>query len=171
MKNLLDPQCKNCNKSECSYGSDYSIIIVKFEGANACTITHNIASKNTIYDYINKYFSSYTNKYYITLELIHYIFAVPRRFDKKNGFTIICKRTKSIDKKMIKEHFYKWLNNKITHGRFNEIKLYDFTKRSIDDLLCDANINHFKNKRKYIGIVIKIESYKQQFYKALYMED
>ena len=43
-------------------------------------------------------------------------------------------------------------------------------KCSIDDLLYNGNINHFKNKTRYVNMVIEIELYKQQFYKALYTE-
>lgn len=103
---------------------------------------------------------------------MHYIFDKVRRFDKKNEFVIIFKRTSIIDiQEELKEQFNKWLNNKITYGRFNEVKSYNFTKCSIDDLLYNGNINHFKNKTRYVNMVIEIELYKQQFYKALYMED
>lgn len=172
MKNLTDLKCKNCNKATCSRGLDYAIIIVHFEGSKKCNITYELYSKNSVYDYINKYFSNYIRKGYITLDLIHYIFDKVRRFDKKNEFIIIFKRTSIIDiQEELKEQFNKWLNNKITYGRFNEVKSYNFTKCSIDDLLYNGNINHFKNKTRYVNMVIEIELYKQQFYKALYMED
>lgn len=172
MKNLTDLKCRNCNKITCSHGLDFAIIIVHFEENKKCNITYKLYSKNGVYDYIDKHFSNYTRKGYIVLDFMHYIFDKVRRFDKKNEFVIIFKRTSIIDiQEELKEQFNKWLNNKITYGRFNEVKSYNFTKCSIDDLLYNGNINHFKNKTRYVNMVIEIELYKQQFYKALYMED
>ena len=45
MKNLTNLKCRNCNKTTCSHGLDYVIIIVHFEGSKKCNITYKLYSK------------------------------------------------------------------------------------------------------------------------------
>ena len=146
-----------CKKDDCKLNLSYRVVEVQFlPFSNACKITKNRVSTEQVLNILKE------ND--IKPTIINDKEYVPSyksmrnggfRIDKDNGFIIIFYDYYEATNYNIIVNFNKWINNNITHGRFNNPSFEQYIPN------CSSN-------RRYYGLFIKVSELKASFYRELY---
>lgn len=140
-----------CKKDDCKLNLSYRVAEVSFPFNSVCHITKKRVSTERVLTILKEN----GIKPAIIMPLYKSMKNGGFRIDKDNGFIIIFyDYYEAIDYNII-NHFNRWINNKITHGRFNN--------PSFEQFIPDCS-----SSRRYIRLYNKVSTLKISFYKELY---
>ena len=160
MDNIKERKCAKCKKNDCNANLNYFATIVAFNNDRSkCSIIKERWSRKQFVEVLKN------NKPALHDESTDTIL-IPRkmnnlrggyRIDNPNGFIIIAfYKWDAHTDYIIINHFNKWINNMILHGRFN------------DDNGIDNYVPKYASTKRFIKLYEEYSKLKISFYKALY---
>ena len=162
MDNIKERKCTKCKKNDCHANLNYFATIVAFNyDRSKCSIIKERWTREQFVEVL-KY-----NEIMLYDESTDTILAPGKmnngrygyRIDNPNGFMIIAfYKWDAHTDGIIMNHFNRWINNMILHGRFN------------DGSGIDNYVPRYSSTKRFIKLYEEYSKLKISFYKALYSD-
>lgn len=162
MNNIKERKCTKCKKNDCRANLDYFVTIVAFtEDKSSCTIIKERWRREQVVEILKLkepgLYDEFTDRFYIPRKMNN--LGGGYRIDRNNGFIIIAfYKWDAHTDGIIMNHFNRWINNMILHGRFN------------DGSGIDNYVPKYSSTKRFIKLYEEYGKLKISFYKALYSD-
>lgn len=162
MDDIKERKCTKCKKNDCRANLDYFVTIVAFtEDKSSCTIIKERWRREQVVEILKLkepgLYDEFTDRFYIPRKMNS--LGGGYRIDRANGFIIIAfYKWDAHTDGIIMNHFNRWINNMILHGRFN------------DGSGIDNYVPKYSSTKRFIKLYEEYSKLKISFYKALYSD-